>query len=357
MTKYVNAAIIKHREDEDQASVIRFAREAAIEMPPFDDDIQVAVQSEVIVDPDYTNLAAALKLAQATFPENSAKRIVLVSDGNENLGDALEQARSVVEAGIGIDVVPIRYDARAEVVMEKVALPNDVHKGQPFDVKVVVNNTTQPTAENNGDVNGRLVISRTTDDEPVVISDEPVTLPPGKRVFTVRQEIDESHFYTYEAKFVPDNPEDDAMLQNNRSTAFTHIRGSGQVLLIEDFEHPGEHDFLVARLRANNIEVSVRPSNQLFTNLGELQPYDTVILANVPKASGDDGEDTGAGFSDEQVKMLVRNTEVLGCGLVMLGGPNSFGAGGWANSELEKAMPLDFTIKSAKVVPRAPWRC
>ena len=49
--------------------------------------------------------------------------------------------------------------------------------------------------------------------------------------------------------------------------------------------------------------------------------------------------------------MLVRNTEELGCGLIMLGGPNSFGAGGWTNTELEKAMPVDFQIKSAKVVP------
>ena len=30
-----------------------------------------------------------------------------------------------------------------------------------------------------------------------------------------------------------------------------------------------------------------------------------------------------------------------GAGLVMLGGPESFGAGGWNNSELEKAMPAD----------------
>ncbi len=54
--------------------------------------------------------------------------------------------------------------------------------------------------------------------------------------------------------------------------------------------------------------------------------------------------------------MLVRNTEELGCGLVMLGGPNSFGAGGWANTELEKAMPVDFQIKSTKVVPVGRWR-
>ncbi len=49
--------------------------------------------------------------------------------------------------------------------------------------------------------------------------------------------------------------------------------------------------------------------------------------------------------------MLVRNTQNMGSGLVMLGGPNSFGAGGWTNTPLEEAMPVDFQIKNAKVAP------
>ena len=31
-------------------------------------------------------------------------------------------------------------------------------------------------------------------------------------------------------------------------------------------------------------------------------------------------------FTDDQIQMLVRNTEQFGCGLVMIGGPTSFGA-------------------------------
>ena len=40
--------------------------------------------------------------------------------------------------------------------------------------------------------------------------------------------------------------------------------------------------------------------------------------------------------------MLVRNTQQLGAGLLMIGGPEAFGAGGWTGSEIEKAMPVDF---------------
>ena len=56
-------------------------------------------------------------------------------------------------------------------------------------------------------------------------------------------------------------------------------------------------------------------------------------------------------FSDAQISMLVRNTREMGCGLVMMGGPDTFGAGGWTNTELEKAMPVDFEIKNVKVAP------
>ena len=81
-----------------------------------------------------------------------------------------------------------------------------------------------------------------------------------------------------------------------------------------------------------------------------MQRYDAVILANVSRSSVDD-VDNVASFSDEQIEMLVRNTRELGCGLVMIGGPDTFGAGGWANTKLEEAMPVDFQIKSAQVVP------
>lgn len=354
MIEFVNAAIRQHREEHDRAGAIVFGREAAIEIPPFDDQVQIPERIETMPDPEYTNLAAAMKLAQASFPEDAAKRIVVISDGNENLGNALEQARAMAEAGISIDVVPIRYQTKAEVAVEKVTIPSDLRKGQPFDMRIVVNNSTPATKDDPGIVRGKLVITKKTDDQPIVINpDDPVMeLTPGKHVLTLpKMQIDQPAFYTYEAQFVPERKQDDGMPQNNRATAFSHVRGSGQVLLIEDQENKGQHEFLAARLRENNIEVTIRGSDQLFTSLAELQPYDCVILANVPRSSGTDADNI-SNFSDEQIKMLVRNTELMGAGLIMLGGENSYGAGGWTNTELEKAMPVDFQIKSAKVVPK-----
>ncbi len=347
MIEYVKAEVKKQRRDKDRAAVIVFGRDAAIEVPPFDDDVQFGAAIESPIDPEYTNLAAAMKLAQATFPEDAARRIVVISDGNQNQGNALEQAQVMAAAGIGIDVVPVRYHTRAEVAVERVILPGNVRRNQPFDLRIVLSNNCDIRPGDKGEVPGRLIVSEIVDDRPLVISDEHVTLPPGKKVYSVRQKIDSANFYTYEARFIPDRAEDDAMPQNNRATAFTHVAGKGQVLVIESHEHRGEHNLLVERLRQQGLEVTIHGTDRLFSSLAELQPYDAVVLANVARAINED-----VSFSDEQIDMLVRNTQQMGAGLVVLGGPDSFGAGGWTGTELEKAMPVEFQIRNAEVAPR-----
>ncbi|HEY2827232.1 MAG TPA: VWA domain-containing protein [Pirellulales bacterium] len=343
MADYVNADIKKHRRaaTDDLAGVIIFGRDAAVEQPPDDENVQIKRTPEAHIETDYTNIAGALKLAMASFPQDAARRVVLVTDGNENLGNALDQARQMAEAGVGIDVVPVRYQARSDVAVERITIPPDVNRGQPFDVRVVLNNTTPATTQSDGVVKGKLEVTRKTADGEKTLATQPVELEPGKRVFSLREEIDSPDFYTYEARFIPDDPAADAAVANNRATTFTHVRGQGQVLLIENFENRGEFDFLVEQLRKENLQVTVRPSDQLFGSLAELQPFDTVLLGDVPR------ED----FSEEQIKMLARNTQQMGSGLVMLGGPNSFGAGGWTGTDVEEAMPVDFQIKNKQVVP------
>lgn len=361
MLQYVMRDVQQHRRTgdlqnatEDKAGIIIFGREATIEMPPFADDIRTVGLLEGLFElrTDATNIESALKLAQASFPEDSAKRIVIVTDGNENVGDAVTSARTLADNGIGIDVAPIRLGSQAEVAVEKITLPADIRRGQPIEARVVVQNYTQPNKDNpKGEVKGKLRITRRYGQQEDLLGEEDVTLEPGKNVFNFQHTIETPAGYTYRADFVPEDGKQDTIAQNNTSTAFTHVRGKGRVLLIEDWESPGQFGFLVRELGKMNIEVDVMPSDRLFNSLAELQAYDCVVLANVPRASGGGDATTreATNFTDEQIQMLVRNTEQFGCGLVMIGGPAGFGAGGWANTELEKAMPVDFQIKNSKV--------
>ncbi|MBC8354589.1 MAG: VWA domain-containing protein [Planctomycetes bacterium] len=346
MLQYVIDDVAEHRRADraDRAGAIVFGRNANIEIPPFDDDIAIlgGIDSYINLNTDATNLESALKLAQASFTEDSAKRIVIVTDGNENIGDARTMAAMLADDGIGIDVVPIKLTARAEVAVEKVTLPPNIRKGQPVETRVIVNNYADRT------IPGTLRVTRRVGAQEEFLGEIDVELEPGKTPYSFAHEIEQPAVYTYQADFTPTHPQDDLMVQNNRATAFTHVRGKGRVLVIENFENLGDFDFLIERLRNNNIEVDTIASNELFSSFAELQTYDSIVLANVPRGGGDDA-DSVSSFSDAQIEMLVRNTEQMGCGLIMLGGPDSFGAGGWSNTEIEKAMPIDFQIKNSKI--------
>ncbi len=245
---YINKAIAGQRDAarEDRVGVLVFGREAAIEIPPMDEE-QRMPRVETQVDREHTNLAGAMRLAQASFPHDAANRVVILSDGNQNVGDAQAMARALAEAGIGIDVIPIRSRVLGEVAVEKVTIPADVRRGQPFDLRVVLDNTAAE-GEQPQPVEGRLQVVRKAGGREEVLTEQDITLEPGKRVFSIREEIDQPEFYTYEARFVPRNAAADTLPQNNQATAFTHVRGSGQVLFLEDHENRGEFDVLVERL-------------------------------------------------------------------------------------------------------------
>ncbi len=346
MLDYAIANVKAHRNAsrDDQAGLIIFGREAAIEFPPLDENLPPIQQPESFFgESDATNLEAALKLAQATFPENAARRIVVLTDGNETLGTAAPTAKSLTDSGIGIDVIPVKLDSQAEVLVEKIDIPGNVRQGQPVEARVVL----ERFSETNEPVSGRLRVVQSAGRSQQVLADQQIELERDVNVITLPHVIDQPAGYSYEATFIPDTKSSDAISQNNSATAFTYVQGKGRVLLIEDVARVGEYDNLIESLRRSNIEVDVRDTANLFANLIELQAYDAVILAGTPRTSGENADVQS--FSDSQVDMLVQSVQQFGIGLLMIGGPEALGAGGWANTKLEEAMPVDFQIKNSKV--------
>jgi uncharacterized membrane protein len=342
MREYVNETVRTHKRAGDLAGVIVFGKEPRVESPPtaFPNDL---MGLESIVDPEYTDLASALKLALATFPEETARRIVVLSDGNENRGTALEQALAAKGLNVQIDVLPIDYRYDREVLVEKIALPPDVKKGETVNINVVVR-ASAPTK-------GTLQIYEKRDNYRSSAGGEqpvPVELKRGVNVFTLKQTIIQPDFYTFTAEFIPEAGSGDRRAINNIAEGFTQARGEARVLLIEGKR--GEHNELVQALRDKGLEVTVLFAGEvqgagvvggdpLPSDLAQLQPFDTVILGNVPKDV----------FSEAQLQLLETNVHDMGAGLIMLGGEMSFGAGGWLNSPVERALPVDMQIRSMKV--------
>ena len=137
---------------------------------------------------------------------------MIISDGNENRGNALEQALAAKDLGVQIDVLPVEYFYDKEVLVEKVSLPSDVKKGETVNINVVVR-ASEPTS-------GTLqVFQKDSDNRSVPAPGNekpvPVELRRGVNVFTLKQLINEPSFYTFTAEFVPEKGSGDRRAINN----------------------------------------------------------------------------------------------------------------------------------------------
>jgi Mg-chelatase subunit ChlD/uncharacterized membrane protein len=369
---FINNAVEKRASNHarDRAGLIVFGRRPRLELPPSDAPRLNLRDLPAAVDGNYTDIGAALDLAMASFPPGTGKRIVLISDGNENLGNAEEQAHRARTNGVQIDVLPLAAGQKNEdeILVERVDAPPLTEQGVQVPIRVLVRSF------NPNYVIARLTLKQITVkkndkgvEEPVVsLVGEPLTvkLRFGLNPFSFTRPLtDEQRSYTYEAEIQPLEVRDEKgnvlqpdkpggrvlpgdRVQNNRASAHVIARGQRRILILEG--RRGDHEELVSHLVAagdKKFKVVAEPVEILDRYKDReklavfLSSFDCVILANVAAEQ----------VSPEQQEVLRSNTHDQGCGLVVVGGPDSYGAGGWQDTPVEKALPVDSEIKSLKV--------
>jgi Mg-chelatase subunit ChlD len=307
----------------DQAAIVVFGQDALVERLASQERNLPELTSVPITT--RTDIGSALQLALALLPDEGAKRLVLLSDGRENLGHALSQAELAAARGVELSFLSLGGPGgEVEVRVEALDAPTNVRQGQGFDLTVVVQSTAQEGATLRVWGDGQLIHSQS------------VELQPGTSRYLVPVEAGETGFRRFRAQVVPDA---DTRLQNNEASAFTVVYGPPRILLVEG--QPGEGDSLVRALRAAEMEVVPLPPDELPTTLPELAAYDAIILANAPAAALPAG-------AMEALPAYVRD---LGRGLLMTGGQNAFGAGGYLRTPLEAALPVDMDVRSREQSP------
>ena len=88
-----------------------------------------------------TDLEAAISEAIGTLPAGMVGRVVLISDGNENLGSVARAAWQARQLGIPIDTFSLAGSPPPDLRVESVTLPSLVFSGEHFPVDV---NVTSP---------------------------------------------------------------------------------------------------------------------------------------------------------------------------------------------------------------------
>jgi Ca-activated chloride channel family protein len=326
------------RRDDDAVGELTFDDRPVIDALPAG---QLNLATRALRRPgDGTDAAAAINLAMAAFRPDAMRRIVLMWDGNQTTGELDAAVSAAAAAHVPIDVAPLSYSVKGAVILDKFVAPARRRAGEPFTLDVVLRNTS--VAQVRGtlfvDSDGQILSSRRLTLRPG-LNAEHISMPPfaspGLRRFHTRFDPDDSSA----------SVNSQALDSLRTANAFTFVTGKGRTLYVDGVEGDEGH-FLADGLTSQGIALDdssrIHPE-QFPESLVDLEQYDAVILANVRRGQG--------GLTDAQARLLEQYVQETGGGLVVVGGPDALGAGGWIGSPLEKLLPVECSVPAVRSLP------
>jgi len=279
-----------------------------------------------------SNLQAAVQLSYGLFPPGYLPRLVVVSDGNETGGDLLAEAYRSEELGVRLSWQAFARDAAREIRVAGMVLPDEIKVGAPFEVTAEIWSTHEE----------EVTVTLHQDDFPNGLEPrKKVALREGINRVKFKTEAKRAGFTTYRLRVA--DPKEDEEVANNQSVMTAPVRGRPRVLYVEGSVQRNRNSaaYLAKALERENIDVETRGPRGLPSTAKELQRYDLVIISDVPAHF--------VGMAQmAAVESYVRN---IGGGLIMAGGEDSFGSGGYQGTRMEKIMPVRFDSERIREQP------
>jgi Ca-activated chloride channel family protein len=279
-----------------------------------------------------TDTQAAMQLAYGLFPDGYLPRLAIVSDGNQTQGDVAVESYRAKELGVHVSWRTFDQDKTSEIRVVGVTVPDDVKVGQPYEVTAEVWSTEPQKA----------TLALQQDEFPNGLEPtKEVELREGKNLVKFKSDAKHAGATTYRltlARFDRDTEK-----QNNQAVMTAPVKGRPNVLYVEGgiLREPGQAGHLQRALEHENIDVTVRGPNGIPASPKELERFDLVLVSDVPAHL------MGAG----QMQALDAYVAQMGGGLIMAGGEDSFGSGGYERTKIEQIMPVRFDSEKIKEQP------
>ncbi len=260
-----------------------------------------------------TDIGAALRLGLSILPPGQASRLVLLSDGWDTAQDGLQGAEALALARhVPIDTVAVVPAPRRDAAVRVVDVSPVVREGDRVPIRVTIHSSYATNATLTLWIDGQA-------------AQQTVPLHSGDNVFATEQSLSRQGSHTIRAQIAAPG---DAVPQNDALSAATVVAPAGRVLLA--VHNPAAATGLATTLAHAHLSVVPVLASSLPATAAGLRGYDEVILDNVP----------ATGLSRAQQKALRGAVYSQGIGLLAIGGPNSFGEGGYAHTPIEDALPV-----------------
>lgn len=318
---FIKASIQQMPEDQ-YAGIVTFGSDTKLEQ--FVSDKKLFHKFETVPLGAGTNMEEAVSVALALLKEDTAKRIVLLTDGQENAGSLENMASSVLSGHVDFKAVRIEKADNSEAYVNNLEVPSKINIGDPFSVKIEVMSN-----RNMGAV--LYLYSGQT-----LKAQQKVELRTGSNQFLFQDVQEEGGLKTYRVVLDAD---DDTESVNNEYSAYTDIQSPPLILLVEG--RTGASGEFVKLLDRVNVNYRVVTSQAVPETMDGMLEYKSIILIDVY------GGDLKEGF----INNLESYVKDYGGGFIAIGGENSFALGNYKDTPLEKVLPVYMDLKGEKEIP------
>lgn len=308
------------KQDETRTAEVVFAKEAAVAKTfgELEDAPGLQWPAE-----DATALHSALELATALLPADRPGRIVLLSDGLPT--DSQNPLQIAAESAVEIDTVPLKPEALSDVAAVSLKAPTGVREGEVFGLSARLH-----ASEATPSVALRLYQNN------LLVGEIQLDLPDGFTEVEFPNIQTDGRMGLYEIEVVASG---DSIAQNNRKKIALAHSGKARVLILDN--KTAESEPLAEALRSSGFEAEVRPAQGMPETVEELEAFDLVVLTGVPAAE----------ISETQMKNLESWVKEFGGGLLMTGGEDSYGAGGYFRTPVAEMLPVRIEREEREETP------
>jgi Mg-chelatase subunit ChlD len=267
------------------------------------------------LDREETDIQAALQAALAQMGEDRQGKILLLSDGNENRGETARVIPLLRSQGAQVWTLPVSLSrGRNEIYLSDLTLPRRVDSAEGFEIKAKI--------ESLRDAPGRVKLLR----DGLLAREQEIQLKTGANQVNFRESLKERGSHTYELLV---EARDDTLAENNLLQGVVEVQGPPRVLLLSAQKEGQRFLSRVLQVQGYAVVESGPEANPL--TLPELSSFDLVVLDNVPAFQ----------LSYAKMENIEKYVRDLGGGLLVIGGSQSYGAGGYYRTPLERILPVD----------------
>lgn len=320
--KFINNALSEMPKD-NSAGVVVFGDNSVVDKFMNDENNYSEVKNQPIVNA--TNIEEAVNSAFNLFPKGAGKRIVLITDGEENQGDMLKNVPLLNKENVELKVYKIENSLGDEVYVDEVKVPENISIGEEFSVIVKI--------ESNVKTKAKLSLFCGRDKK----SEQEVEIQNGTNSFVFKDVQNLGGLKSYRVLIEPEN---DSNKSNNEYSCFTNVISKPKILVVEGSSGSGSG--VIEALKAANSDFNVVLPQGAPQSLNEMIEYKTIVLCDV--------------YADDLTKEFMENIEAYvkdyGNGLVTFGGENSYALGGYRDTNLEKVLPVNMDKKGKNAVPK-----